>query len=162
MGETKEPAAEVLAISGANHPPAAPGTIVRHFGYNLTVQEDGSRHGVVPGYAVATELASGRMVRPADLPPAPPPAAPAAAAEGSPPVTVAAMLPAELGLTPELGESLAQAGFGTVQALAAAEPEAVAKAKGIGRAKAAQLIVRASELLAPHDPDESGGATPKA
>lgn len=45
-------------------------------------------------------------------------------------------------------EGLANAGLGTVEAVANASPQDLVKVKGVGKATAADLIARASELLA--------------
>jgi len=80
---TTEPAAETLMIPAKGLLPAAPGTHEQLFGHTFTVQEDGSRVGEIPGWAVAGELAAGRMQRvapvvetPAEPAPSPTPAAP--------------------------------------------------------------------------------------
>jgi len=156
--ETKEPAAETLGIPALHLPMAAAGTVEQRYGYQFTVQPDGTRLGEIPGYAVAGELACGRLKRPSDLAPMVVPAGsePLAQDAGKPSGVPVASLDAvsdALGLTREQVESLGQLGIGTVQALSASDPESVSKAKGIGKARAATLIVRASEFLVVHGED---------
>lgn len=63
-------------------------------------------------------------------------------------VPTAASAPAPQASPSELSERMKDAGFDTIEAIAAADPAKLAKVKGIGKAKAAALIADAAEQLA--------------
>lgn len=141
-----EPTAELLKIPADGLRKADPGTIERHYGFDFTVQDDNSRIGEIPGYAVADQIAAGRMFR---LEPGADPkvnlgaAANGGAGGASQPNALVA-----LAVDDSLAVLMRDAGFVTVEAVAASDPTVLSGVKGIGKKRAAGLIATANEILA--------------
>jgi len=112
----------------------------------------GDTHSLPPGVAP-----TGPAVAPPKAPPAVAKSAPEPVSEPKPEEASApGPLLAEI-TSPKIVEALTDAGYSTVQAVADADPQDLAaKVEGVGAARAAELIAKASEAVA--KPPATGGA----